>query len=138
VSAPTRLFTGFLHHLEERGKWRREAVPPPPILDRFYRFLGAERGLRPATIYLYRHFSNKFLLHLHICCTPSLDMQVQVEYGVNRERLLASSRASGILPTPFSHRGASDWKLRRRWCQPAGRSEGLQAGYRSEKAQAPN
>jgi len=33
-------------------------------LDRFYRFLEAERGLRPATIYLYRHFSNKFLLHL--------------------------------------------------------------------------
>ena len=64
VSAPTRLFTGFLRHLEERGQWKWEAVSPPPVLDRFYRFLEAERGLRPATIYLYRLFSNKFLLHL--------------------------------------------------------------------------
>ena len=64
VSAPTRLFAGFLLHLEERGRWQREAVRPPPIMDRFYRFLDADRGLRPATIYLYRHFSNKFLHHL--------------------------------------------------------------------------
>ena len=38
VSAPTRLFTGFLHYLEERGKWWREAVPPSPILDCFLPF----------------------------------------------------------------------------------------------------
>jgi len=64
VSAPTRLFAGFLRHLEQRGHWRREVASPPPAFDRFYGFLEAERGLRPATIYLYRHFSNKFLLHL--------------------------------------------------------------------------
>ena len=64
VSAPTRLFTGFLRHLEERGQWKWEAVSPPPVLHRFYGFLEAERGLRPATIYLYRLFSKKFLLHL--------------------------------------------------------------------------
>ena len=65
VSAPTRLFAGFLRHLERRGHWRRKVASPPPVLDRFYRFLETERGLQPATIYLYRHFSNKFLLHLH-------------------------------------------------------------------------
>jgi hypothetical protein len=32
---------------------------------------------------------------------PALDTQIHVEYGADRERLLASSRASGILPTTF-------------------------------------
>jgi len=39
-------------------------VSPPPLLDHFYRFLETERGMRPATIYLYRHFSNQLLIHL--------------------------------------------------------------------------
>jgi hypothetical protein len=32
---------------------------------------------------------------------PALDTQIHVEYGADRERLLASSRTSGILPTTF-------------------------------------
>src|SRR5882724_11784909 len=50
---------------------------------------------------------------------PALDTQVHVEYRADRERLLASSRASGILPTTFRIAVLLHRKRRRGRCRTA-------------------